>query len=423
VAEDFGLINIGKNIEAYLPPEILALVKAAGNIAASKGQRAYLVGGVVRDIFLKRRNLDLDLVVEGDALQLARQLAKGGDGKLVTHPRFGTATFKQGTFSLDVVTARSETYAEPGALPTVKPGSIQDDLFRRDFSINAMAASIDPAHFGDLVDPYGGKSDLDRHLIRVLHQRSFKEDPTRVWRALRYEQRLGFRLEFDTTTQLRRDATIMDRISGDRLRHELGRILEEDYPEKVFYRAEWLGVLRHLHPALEGNGWLGEHFDMAREASGGAKPDMNLYLALLAWRLNDEALKSFMERLKFGSEAARMLRDITGLKQALPSLVAPELTPSGIYHILERHRPETIMAASLVTDSALVKQRLELYLSNLRFVELSLSGDNLRKMGVPAGKKMGALLKALKEAKLDGKVTTREDEKKLVRSWLKKGKR
>jgi tRNA nucleotidyltransferase (CCA-adding enzyme) len=161
------VINIGRNIEAYLPPEILALVKAAGEIAASKGQRAYLVGGAVRDLLLKRPNQDLDLVIEGDALPLARQLAKGRDGKLVTHPRFGTATFKQGAFSLDLVTARSEFYAEPGALPTVKPGNIQDDLFRRDFSINAMAASIDPVRFGDLVDPYGGKSDLDRHLVRV----------------------------------------------------------------------------------------------------------------------------------------------------------------------------------------------------------------------------------------------------------------
>ena len=417
------MINIGKNIEAYLPPEILALVKSAGGIAAAKCQRAYLVGGTVRDLLLKRPHLDIDLVVEGDALLLARQFAKGRGGKLVTHPRFGTATFSQGAFSLDLVTARSETYAEPAALPIVKPGNIQDDLFRRDFSINAMAASLDPVRFGDLVDPYGGKSDLDRHLVRVLHQRSFKDDPTRVWRAIRYEQRLGFRLEFDTTILLRRDSAIMGRVSGDRLRHELERILEEDYPEKVFYRAERLGVLRWLHPALEGNGWLGEHFDMAREASGSSKLDIKLYLALLVWRLDVDTLKSFMERLKSGGEAARVLRDIRGLKQALPGLLSPELTPSGVYYALEHHRPETIRAAALVMDAALVKQRLELYLSTLRFVEPSLSGDDLKKMGVPQGKKMGVLLKALKEARLNGEVTTREAERKLVRKWLAKGKR
>lgn len=417
------MINMVKNIEVYLPAEILALVKAAGEIGAAKGQRVYLVGGAVRDLLLKRPNLDLDLVVEGDALALARQLAKGREGKLVTHPRFGTATFSQGAFSLDLVTARSETYAEPAALPTVKPGNIQEDLFRRDFSINAMAASVEPARFGDLIDPYGGKSDLDRHLVRVLHQRSFKDDPTRVWRAIRYEQRLNFRLEFDTSSLLRRDSAIMDRVSGDRLRHELERILREAYPEKVFYRAERLGVLRHLHPALEGNGWLGEHFDRAREACGSSKPDVNVYLVLLAWRLDDEALKSFVERLKFGSEASRMLKDIPALKRSLPGLTAPDLKPSSVYYALERHRPETIQAAVLVTDSVPVRQRLELYLSTLRFVEMSLSGNDLKKMGVPEGKKMGALLKALKEAKLNGEVKTREGERNLVRKWLAKGKR
>ena len=412
-----------KNIEVYLPPEILALVKAAGEIGAARCQGVYLVGGTVRDMLLKRPHLDLDVVVEGDALQLARELAKGRDGKLVTHPRFGTATFKKGAFSFDLATARSETYAEPAALPTVKPGNIQEDLFRRDFSINAMAASIEPSRFGDLVDPYGGKSDLDRHLIRVLHQRSFKDDPTRVWRAIRYEQRLNFRLEFDTLSLLRRDSAIMDKVSGDRLRHEMERILAEDYPEKVFYRAERLGVLRHMHPALEGDVWLGEHFDRAREFVGSPRLDMKLYLVLLAWRLNDEALKSFMERMKFGGEMARLLKDIPALKQALPGLTQPDLTPSVVYYMLERHRPETIQAAALVTESILVQQRLVLYLSTLRFVETSLSGDDLKKMGVAQGKKMGALLKALKEAKLNGEVKTREAERKLVRKWLAKGKR
>lgn len=417
------MINIGKNIEAYLPSEILALVKAAGDIGAARCQGVYLVGGTVRDLLLKRPHLDLDLVVMGDALQLARELAKGRDGKLVTHPRFGTATLRQGAFSLDLATARSETYAEPAALPNVKPGNIQEDLFRRDFSINAMAASLEPSRFGDLVDPYGGKSDLDRHLIRVLHQRSFKDDPTRVWRAIRYEQRLGFRLEFDTSSLLRRDSAIMDKVSGDRLRHELERMLGEDYPEKVFYRAERLGVLRHLHLALEGNGWLGEHFDRAREACSGSRPDVKLYLVLLAWRLEDEALKSFIERMKFGGEAARVLKNIPALKRTLTSLTAPEMKPSDIYYVLEHHRAETMQAAALVTDSLLVRERIVLYISTLRFVETSLNGDDLKKMGVAAGKKMGTLLKALKEAKLNGEVKTREAERKLIRKWLAKGKR
>ncbi|GAJ18729.1 unnamed protein product, partial [marine sediment metagenome] len=156
------MVNVAREIEAQLPQELLELVRAAGELAADKGQSLYLVGGAVRDLFLGRPNLDLDLVLEGDAPSLARELAKLRGGKVVAHPHFGTATISQGTISLDLVTARSETYAKSGALPAVKPGTIQDDLLRRDFTINAMAAHLDPVRFGELVDPYGGKGDLDR---------------------------------------------------------------------------------------------------------------------------------------------------------------------------------------------------------------------------------------------------------------------
>ncbi|TET73774.1 MAG: CCA tRNA nucleotidyltransferase [Dehalococcoidia bacterium] len=412
------MVNVARDIEAQLPRELRDLIRAAGELAADKGQNLYLVGGAVRDLFLGRPNLDLDLVLEGDAPSLARELAKLRGGKVLTHPRFGTATISQGTISLDLVTARSETYAKSGALPAVKPGTIQDDLLRRDFTINAMAAHLDPARFGELVDPYGGKGDLDRGLVRVLHQGSFKDDPTRIWRAIRYEQRLGFRLEPDTETLLRRDVVMMDRVSGDRLRHELEHILQEDHPEKAIYRAEELGTLQQLLPSLEGNGWLAERYERARQASPDPRPESVLYLALLAWRLGAEQLKAFIQRLRFGREEARTLLDIPGLKKALPSLEAQELLSSHICRLLERHRPQTILAAALATDSGMVRQQLALYLSNLRFVAPALDGDDLKQMGVPPGKRLGWLLQALKDARLDGKVTTRKGEQELVRQWL-----
>lgn len=417
------MVNIGNKIEAYLPPELLALVKLAGELAAAKGQKLYLVGGVVRDLFLGRPNLDLDLVVEGDAPALARQLAKVRGGEVVAHPRFGTATFRQGEFCLDIVTARSETYAEPGALPVVKPGTIKDDLLRRDFSINAMAVSLEPTKFGELVDPYGGKSDLDRHLVRVLHQRSFKDDPTRIWRAIRYEQRLGFRLEFDTEVLLRRDVAMMWRVSRDRLRHELERVLGEKYPEKSLYRAERVGALQQLMLSLKADNWLLQRFSQARLASGASRPEINLYMVLLVWRLDEEELRMFAERLNFGGEAARVLKDIPGLKQALSDLEVGELKPSGIYHLLEHHRLRAIQAATLAVDSPLARQRLELYLSKLRLVAPSLTGDDLTKMGVPQGRRLGWMLRSLKDARLDGTVKTRRRERELVRKWLGEGKR
>jgi len=416
------LVVIGKEIKASLPAEVLSLVRAAGKLAAEREQKLYLVGGVVRDIFLKRRNLDLDLVLEGDAPSLARELAKTKDGKVVTHDRFGTATFRKNEISIDIVTARSETYSRPGALPTVKPGMIGNDLFRRDFTINAMAASLEPARFGKLIDPYGGKDDLDRRLIRILHKDSFRDDPTRIWRAIRYEQRLDFKLEQETERLLRHDVAMIGKVSGDRLRHELERILEEDKPEKMLRRAAELGVLQQLLQSLEGNGWLARRFQEARKIDVTDKTKSAIYLALLAWRLNSENMEALIERLRFGSEASRVLRDIPEVKQTLPALTVGRIKPGAICRLLEPHRQQTIVAASLAADSALVRRRLKRYLADLRFVSPRLSGEDLKSMGVAQGKKLGALLKLLKEAKLDGMVKTREQEKKLVRKWLREGK-
>ncbi|MFQ5925400.1 MAG: poly(A) polymerase, partial [Dehalococcoidia bacterium] len=176
-------------MQERLPQELLSFLRLAGEVARTQGQKLYLVGGAVRDLILGRPNLDFDLVVEGDAPRLARQLARSSGEKVVVHRQFGTAKFHRGDLSIDLVTARSETYARPGALPKVEPGEIGDDLFRRDFSINAMAIALSPPSFGELVDPYRGRIDLEHRLIRILHQRSFIDDATRILRALRYEQR------------------------------------------------------------------------------------------------------------------------------------------------------------------------------------------------------------------------------------------
>lgn len=410
------MLNLAADMEAYQAGKVLALIRDVG--AAAEGHCVYLVGGVVRDLLLGRPTLDVDLAVEGNAPSLARRLGKLLDGKVVTHPRFGTATFKRGPVSLDFVTARSEIYARPGALPTVSAGTIQDDLARRDFTINAMAIHLAPQRFGELIDPHNGKRDVDRGLIRVLHRESFRDDPTRIWRAIRYEQRLDFRLEERTEHLLRSDAPTMESVSGDRLRHELERILQEERPEKVLCRAEELGVLDQLVPGLEGDGWLAGRFDEARQASPDAKPSIELYLALLAWRLEDGKLRQFAERLRFGGEAAKVLKDVLRLRQALRRLEAPGLQPSATCGLLDPHYPLVIMAAVLATDSQAVRQRLEAYLADLRFVAPSLDGNDLKAMGVPAGRKLGWLLRALKDARLDGKVATKEEEETLVRQWI-----
>ncbi len=416
--------NLASKMRERLPAELIAFLRIAGEGAEAQGQRLYLVGGAVRDLLLERPNLDFDLVVEGDAPRLARQLAKGegiggenekGGERVTVHRQFGTAKFRRGNLSIDLVTARSETYAKPGALPTVQPGTIRDDLLRRDFSINAIAIDLSPASFGQLVDPHGGRSDLEQGLIRILHERSFIDDATRILRALRYEQRLGFKLEQNTERLLREHKSMLDTISGDRIRHELELILKEDCPEQILERAQILGVLQQLHPSLRGNGWLAERF---REARQKATPDPALYLLLLVYPLSEEEIEHLIARLKIVGELERNMRQVPRLKGDLTALADPTLLPSGVYRLLKHYPPGTIAACALACDSPIIRSRLERYLNDLRYVKTSLDGEDLKRLGVGLGPRLGKMLEALREAKLDGRVSTKEEEEALVHQWL-----
>ncbi|MFO8100826.1 MAG: CCA tRNA nucleotidyltransferase [Dehalococcoidia bacterium] len=406
--------NLYHQLKSALSPSTLQLLRNIGQTADKRGERVSLVGGVVRDMLLKRKNLDLDLVVEGRAISLARQLAKENNFGLKTHPRFGTATIQAENLSLDMVTARSETYERPGALPAVKAGSIEDDLARRDFTINAMAICLSPDSFGKLLDPHGGRRDLSRKLIRILHPQSFKDDPTRILRAIRYEQRLNFHLEAETAKLLQRDLRGINTVTVERLWHELELILKEEQPEKIILRAENLGVLPHLHPSLKGDNWLAKKFARARDSDTQSLILPSVYLAIIACRLGPEEAEDFAARLKMPAWAARAVRNASRLKGNLASLQTPELLPSQIYHKLKRQLPEAVKGVAIASDSPVVKQRLELYLDELRYVKCQLSGNNLQEMGVPPGKKMGRILRTLKDARLDKEIKNMEEEKELV---------
>ena len=220
------------------------------SLAELRDVAVYLVGGPVRDWLLGLPAKDLDFVVEGNAPELAREMASRMGGQAVVHGRFGTATLSRGDLRVDLATARRETYPAPGALPQVEPSSILDDLARRDFSINAMAAPMGGAD-KTLLDPKGGLEDLGRGSIRILHSRSFRDDPTRLFRAVRYEQRLGFAIEKATETLLvdAVESDCLDSVSGDRIRHELHWIFEEKEPVRTLIRANDLGLLHFLESA------------------------------------------------------------------------------------------------------------------------------------------------------------------------------
>ncbi len=408
-------MNLARQIEQYLPRHLLELVKDISGQAAKLGQRVYLVGGVVRDLLLGYPNYDLDLVVEGDAVKLAQKVAETSQAKLLAHHRFGTAKLRYENFTLDLATARKETYAKPGALPTVTPGTLKDDLIRRDFSINAMAMSLAANDYGELVDPHQGKNDLEHRLIRILHPKSFSDDATRILRAVRYEQRLGFELEAQTAQLLKQDIPMLDTISGDRIRHELELIFKEKQPEFVIKRLGELGVLPRISPFLKGDGWIAEKFDKARRLK---KPVQlpSLYFCLLIYSFSENGIEQLLTRLNISAKLSRAMRDTLRLKTKLPLLDKPSLKPSEIYYLLREYEPVAIQANAIASESPRVHRYLQLFLTKLRYVRTSLDGEELKRLGISAGPEMGKVLQILHKAKLDGEVSTKSDEKKLALS-------
>ena len=407
-------------IEEQLPAVVVTFIRKAGELAQKEQRRLYLVGGVVRDILLERISLDFDLVVEGDAIAFAKKLARTNRAVITTHPRFGTAKLQWKNRDIDVATARAESYSTPGALPKVTPGTIKDDLARRDFTINAMAVELNPRHFGELLDPHGGKADLKAKLIRVLHDKSFTDDATRVWRALRYEQRLDFKIEPATLKALERDVDMLDTISGTRIRHELERILEDELPEKALQRAEDLKILNKLSPRLKGDFWLSETFTLAREQYS---PDLLpplLYLALLTYRLNAKDIERIITSLTLPKASSRILQETQAIKTIIHELAIPGLAPSRIYDLLHGNNAMAVTANLLATDSTVTEENIELYLSVLKNIQPLLSGEDIKRLGLPEGPRIKEALLMLREAKLDGKITTRKEEETMISGWMKK---
>ena len=408
-------MNLARLIEQYLPRQLLELAQDISEQAADQGQRVCLVGGIVRDMLLGYPNFDLDLVVEGDAVKLAQQVAETSGARLLAHRRFGTAKLRYEKFTLDLATARKETYARPGALPAVTPGNLKDDLIRRDFSINAMAISLASNNYGELVDPYHGKRDLEHRFIRILHPESFSDDATRILRGVCYEQRFGFEFEAHTARLLERDIPVLDTVSGDRIRHELEHIFEENRPELVIKRLGELKVLHRINPSLERDGWIAEKFDKARRLK---KPTQlpSLYFCLLIYSFSEREIEQFLARLNIPAKLSRVMRDTLGIKDRLPLLDKPSVKPSEIYYLLRDYEPLAIQANAIASESATIHRHLQLFLGKLRYVKTSLDGEELKRLGISAGPEMGKILRILHKAKLDGEVKTKADEGNLALS-------
>ena len=384
----------------------------------------YLVGGPVRDVLVGLPIKDLDFVVEGDGPAVARELAAELGGEVLVHARFGTATLVLSENRADFVTARRESYPKPAALPVVSTGDISDDLARRDFAINALALSLNESQ-PQVLDCHGGLDDIRRGLVRTLHPNSFIDDPTRIFRAVRYEQRLEFKIEDETLAQLR-SATAQGHLASltsDRLRHELERILQEEKPELPLGRLTKLGVLAAIHPSL-GDDQTADR--LAAVAAGkseqGSIPGQDagikplIFISALAYLLSTGEGEAVIQRLNMPAIWAQVVRDTIQIREMESKLAAAALPRSELARLLGRFCTEALLTASLLTGAPIAAQRLEVYLNELRFAGPALDGHDLLAMGVPEGPAVGQVLRELRDAKLNGQVSTEAEERRLVQA-------
>lgn len=398
-----------------LPSELRGLLALAVAEGAAGGARLWLVGGVVRDLLLGRHpGNDLDLAVEGEVGRLAEGLARASGGRVAAaHAPFGTATVEapgpDGPVLLDLARARVERYARPAALPEVSPAPIEADLRRRDFSVNAMALELLPAdgglRAGRLLDPFGGRADLAAGVLRLLHEDSLRDDPTRILRGIRLASRLGMELEPASRAQLDRAlaAGYLGLLTPERVLGELCLALREPRPDAALQVADRWGVTPQILPGLAWGPGLAERCARLAAGSPGVQGGPLAWAGLLLYELDEAALAALAARYPLPGAAAALLRDLPPLRQLAPRLEgAPNsaidrlLRPYGAVAISVLHYAEPAAAAATAR-----------YLRTLRAMRPPLDGNDLRQLGVAPGPGMGRLLEELRAASLDGVVTTR----------------
>jgi tRNA nucleotidyltransferase (CCA-adding enzyme) len=366
----------------------------------------YLVGGAVRDLLRGANAVDLDLAVEGDARAAARELAVRLGGQAREHERFGTATVRAEGLGFDLAATRRETYERPGALPTVAAAGLDEDLRRRDFTINAMAAGLSGDDLGHLYDPRGGLDDLRGRVVRVLHERSFIDDPTRLLRALRYEARLGFAMDPDTERLAREAAAgrAFTSVSGPRVGDELMDLLGEEEAPAGIARLHALGLDRALHPALAADPEL-----VASAALGAAALKSDRTPAALAALIAGAPAELAGWLGELGLEAPvrdgalRAARDAPLLARELRR----DLRPSELYAVLRDEPPEALALALALRAPPEPVLR---FATELAGVRLEITGDDLIAAGIPEGPAIGRALEETLRRKLDGELAGREEE-------------
>ncbi len=432
-------VSLEEKLKNNLSNYKFALLQAVAEQAASEHMPVYIVGGFVRDLLLEMPGSDLDLVVEGDAIKLAEKLVKIHGGKIKSHSRFGTARWYLETSSfenmakssldrtsspmyLDLISARQEFYEHPSALPTVEHSSIRLDLHRRDFTINTLALRIDGRYFGELHDYYGGMADLEKHLVRVLHSLSFIDDPTRMIRAVRYEQRYKFEIEPRTLQLIDEARSLLGRLSPERLRHEFELLLQERSAPVMMKRLYDLGLIRAINEILPWDKHIQKrltdlfHSDDLAEMKEHKSTDSILQTdpAFCLWFLELTLDEINQIQLQFGFSNVT-LKNILASAELFSKLknVKP-VKPSEWVEILDGFPQIAVRIVYFVTN----EYGLGEYLSKWQNIQAHTNGHSLKMIGLRPGPNYQGILRSLRNAWLDGDVRTQEEENTLLQKML-----
>ncbi|MDH5641669.1 MAG: CBS domain-containing protein, partial [Nitrospira sp.] len=424
--------NVAGLLRNRLPHRLVTLLEEAGHLADRCEVPLFVVGGCVRDLLLHIPNDDLDLVVEGDGIAFARKLGETLHARVKTHDRFGTAMLiLPDGFKLDVATARTEYYEYPTALPTVERGSIKKDLYRRDFTINALAVRLNHKGFGDVLDFYGGQRDLNDKVVRVLHGLSFVEDPTRVFRAIRFETRFGFHLGKDTAALITGAVKmhLFHRLSGHRLLEELKLLLSERQSKQAIQRLAEFKLLTFIHPKLSWSERLRTLLDAIEQTLDWYRllyldrrmDTWLVYMMGLLEVLPERAMTDVLKRFPFSESEARTIKATRiGCHETIRKLGRrPPLKPGDTYRLLSGLSDETLLGMMAKSKGDMVKRQVSAFLTTYQHVKPHLTGKDLKAMGLKPGPQFKKVLDRLLDARLNGEVKTEEEEREIVRRMAK----
>ncbi len=421
--------SVRKLLEERLPRKVMDILRKAGQVGSARGEEVYLVGGAVRDLLLRNHNLDIDLVIEGQGILFARELAaQFPDCRVRSHEKFGTAVILfEDNFKIDVATARHEYYARPGALPTVETSSIKRDLFRRDFTMNTLAINLNTRTIGHLIDFFGGSRDIKERVIRVLHNLAFVEDPTRILRAIRFSSRFGFAIGKHALNLMKAAIRmkLFDKVEGKRLLNELIHMLEEKNPLSPLTLMEGYGIPQALHPALNFTPKIMELVESVIGVLSWWKylfmkdqiDSWAVYFLALTDNLSDGDFKNVVERFSIVGDLERhMTSERILVRQALALFARGIIEkPSEIYSVLRNLSLETLLFMMAKTTREETRMAISEYIINYRYVKALLTGKDLIRMGYEPGPIFAPILRTLKQASLDREIFTRSEAEDLVR--------